>query len=41
MKATGIICTATDDVYIECGGDGYYLFNRRYPGVGIAVSISM
>ncbi len=31
----------TDDVYIEYGGDGYYLFNRRYPGVGIAVSISM
>jgi hypothetical protein len=31
----------TDDVYILYGGDGYYLFNRRYPGVGIAVSISM
>jgi hypothetical protein len=31
----------TDDMYIAYGGDGYYLFNRRYPGVGIAVSISM
>lgn len=30
-----------DDVYIVYTGDGYYLFNRRYPGVGIAVSISM
>lgn len=30
-----------DDVYIEYSGDGYYLFNRRYPGVGIAVNISM
>jgi hypothetical protein len=31
----------TDDVFIAYAGDGYYLFNRRYPGVGIAVSISM
>ena len=31
----------TDDVYIVDGGDGYYLFNRRYPGEGIAVSVSM
>jgi hypothetical protein len=31
----------TDDVYIAYTGDGYYLFNRRFPGVGIAVSISM
>ena len=30
-----------DDVYIAYWNDGYYLFNRRYPGVGIAVSISM
>jgi len=30
----------TDDVYIEYGGDGYYLYNRRYPGVGVAISIS-
>ncbi len=30
----------TDDVYIDYVGDGYYLFNRRYPGrAGIAVSI--
>ena len=30
----------TDDLYIAYAGDGYYLFNRGYPGVGIAVSIS-
>ncbi|HUY82767.1 MAG TPA: hypothetical protein VMU92_13660 [Acidobacteriaceae bacterium] len=29
-----------DDVYIVYGGDGYYLYNRRYPGIGIAISIS-
>lgn len=31
----------TDDVYIVYAGDGYYLFNRRYPRVGIAVRVSM
>jgi hypothetical protein len=31
----------TDDVYIAYAGDGYYLFNRRFPGVAVAVSISM
>jgi hypothetical protein len=31
----------TDDVYVDYRGDGYYLFNRRYPGTGIAISISM
>jgi len=31
----------TDDVYIAYADDGYYLYNRRYPGVGIAVNISM
>jgi hypothetical protein len=31
----------TDDVYIAYTGDGYYLFNRRFPGAGVAVSISM
>jgi hypothetical protein len=31
----------TDDVYIAYSGDGYYLFNRRYPSVGIAVEILM
>ena len=31
----------TDDVYIEYSGDGYYLYNRRYPGVGIALSVSL
>jgi hypothetical protein len=31
---------ANDDVYIDYD-DGYYLYNRRYPGVGIAVSVVM
>jgi hypothetical protein len=30
-----------DDVYVDYGNDGYYMYNRRYPGVGIAISISM
>jgi hypothetical protein len=30
----------TDDVYVDYSGDGYYLYNRTYPGVGIAVTIS-
>jgi hypothetical protein len=30
-----------DDVYVSYGNDGYYLYNRRYPGTGIAISISM
>jgi hypothetical protein len=29
---------ATDDVYIDYS-DGYYLYDRNYPGVGLAVSI--
>ncbi len=28
-----------DDVYVEYGGDGYYMYDRNYPGIGIAVSI--
>jgi hypothetical protein len=31
----------TDDVYVTYADNGYYLFNRRYPNVGIAISISM
>jgi hypothetical protein len=30
----------TDDVYVNYLDKGYYLFNRRYPTVGIAISIS-
>jgi hypothetical protein len=30
-----------DDVYIAYGNDGYYMYNRRDPDVGIAISISM
>ena len=28
-----------DDVYIDYSGDGYYLYNRRYPGIGISLSV--
>lgn len=31
---------ANDDVYIDYN-DGYYLYNRRHPGVAIAVSVSL
>jgi hypothetical protein len=31
----------TDDVYVTYVDNGYYLFNRRYPSTGIAISISM
>jgi hypothetical protein len=30
-----------DDVYVAYVDNGYYLFNRRYPGIGIAISVSM
>jgi len=31
----------TDYVYVDYVDNGYYLFNRRYPGSGIAISVSM
>jgi hypothetical protein len=27
-----------DDVYVDYYGDGYYLYNRRYPGDRIAIT---
>ena len=30
----------TDDVYVDYVNDGYYMYNRRHPGVGIAVNVS-
>ena len=30
----------TDDVYIVYENDGYYMYNQRYPGVGIAINVS-
>ena len=30
----------TDDVYVAYVDNGYYLYNRRYPNVGIAINIS-
>jgi len=30
-----------DDVYIDYSGDGYYMYDRRYPGVGLAISVSV
>ena len=31
----------TDDVYVVYENNGYYMYNQRYPGVGIAISVSM
>ncbi len=31
----------TDDVYVDYVNDGYYLYNRRHPGIAIAVNISL
>ena len=30
----------TDDVYVDYAGDGYYMYNRRHPGVAIALNVS-
>jgi hypothetical protein len=30
-----------DDVYVTYVDNGYYMYNRRFPNVGIAISISM
>jgi hypothetical protein len=30
-----------DDVYVDYRDDGYYMYNRRYPSVGIAINITM
>ncbi|MGC2324973.1 MAG: hypothetical protein WA463_20230 [Terriglobales bacterium] len=30
----------SDDVYVDYQNDGYYLYNRRHPGIPIAVTIS-
>ena len=29
----------SDDVYVDYGDDGYYMYNRSYPGAGIAIGI--
>ena len=31
----------TDDVYVDYVDDGYYMFNRRHPGVAITVNMSL
>ena len=31
----------TDDVYVDYVNDGYYMYNRRHPGVAIAVNVSI
>jgi hypothetical protein len=31
----------TDDVYVNYVDNGYYLFNRRHPDVGIAIRVSL
>jgi hypothetical protein len=30
----------TDDVYLDYNGDGYYLYDRNYPGIAIAATIT-
>jgi hypothetical protein len=30
----------TDNLYVDWVGDGYYLFDSNYPGIGLAVTIS-
>jgi hypothetical protein len=30
----------TDDVYIDYVNDGYYMYNRRHPGIAIAIDVS-
>ena len=30
----------SDDVYVDYDGDGYYLYNRNYPGVRLALTVS-
>ncbi len=30
----------TDDTYIDYNGDGYYLYDRAHPGIGLAVTIA-
>jgi hypothetical protein len=30
----------TDDVYVDYVNDGYYMYNRRHPGVALAVNVS-
>ncbi len=31
----------TDDVYVDYVNDGYYMYNRSHPGVGIAINVSL
>ncbi|MBZ5521811.1 MAG: hypothetical protein LAP21_06180 [Acidobacteriia bacterium] len=31
----------TDDVYVDYVNDGYYMYNRRHPGVAIAINVSL
>ena len=31
----------TDDVYVVYANNGYYMYDQRYPSVGIAISVSM
>ena len=30
----------TDEVYLDYSSDGYYLYDRNYPGIGIAVTVT-
>ncbi len=37
----GVDWYADDDVYVDYYLDGYYLFNRRHPGVALALTVSL
>jgi len=30
-----------DDLYIDYVDGGYYLYNRSYPGVGLAITVAL
>ena len=38
--AWGATWYQTDDVYLDYTTDGYYLYNRSHPGIGLAVTIA-
>jgi hypothetical protein len=31
----------TDEVYVDYVNDGYYMYNRRHPGIAIAINVSL
>ena len=31
----------TDDVYVAYENNGYYMYNRRYPTIGLAINVTL